>query len=68
MKKIVKNTFIILLLSLLSALAYVANSSETEKFNQDFIQIKQLNSNLDIKLNEYKNMKISLNDEKQLVS
>ena len=61
MKKIVKNTFIILLLSLLSALAYVSTIGiETEKFNSKISsQIKQLNSNLDIKLNEV-NIKIDL--------
>lgn len=61
MKKIVKNTFIILLLSLLSALAYVSTIGiETEKFNSKISsQIKQLNSNLDIKLNQV-NIKIDL--------
>jgi|MDTC01.2.fsa_nt_gb hypothetical protein len=61
MKKIVKNTFIILLLSLLSALVYVSTIGiETEKFNSKISsQIKQLNSNLDIKLNQV-NIKIDL--------
>ena len=61
MKKIVKNTFIILLLSLLSALVYVSTIGiETEKFNSKISsQIKQLNSNLDIKLNKV-NIKIDL--------
>ena len=61
MKKIVKNIFIILLLSLLSALAYVSTIGiETEKFNSNISsQIKQLNSNLDIKLNQV-NIKIDL--------
>ena len=61
MKKIVKNTFIILLLSLLSALVHVSTIGiETEKFNSKISsQIKQLNSNLDIKLNQV-NIKIDL--------